>query len=86
MSKLRRPGQHPTTVNGVISYEIEWESMQVGQSFFIPTHDPTSIRSQLYWQGRQYGYNLVFRDMYHGGLFGLMTWRGADDVLEPQSD
>jgi hypothetical protein len=85
MPALRRPGANPTTTNGVLSYEIDWGSMQVGESFFIPTHDPVSIRSQLYWQGRKFGYNLVFREMFYRGFYGLMTWRG-NDVLEPQSD
>ena len=52
--------------------------MKVGESFFIPTHDPISIRSQLYWQGRRFGYNLIFREMFYRGYYGLMTWRDND--------
>lgn len=90
MPTLRRPGANPATTNGVLSYEIEWESMQIGESFFIPTHDPISIRSQLYWQARRFGYNLVFREMYHRGFYGLMTWRGPDcpapELTSPKPD
>lgn len=77
---LRLPGQRPLTVNGIFSYEVEWEKLGVGMSFFIPTHDPMSVQTQLYWQGEKNGYRLVFRHMYYKGLYGVMTWRGSDDV------
>lgn len=83
MPLLRRPGQRPVTTNGIFSYEVEWEKLEVGMSFFIPTHDPQAVQAQLYWQGRKYGYSLIFRHLYYKGYFGVMTWRGSDGYVDP---
>lgn len=72
---LRRPGTHPTILSGNYTYEVEWEKMEEGMSFFVPSHAPLSIVPQLYWQARRFGYTLIMKHMYHDGLYGVMVWR-----------
>jgi hypothetical protein len=83
---MKLPGQNPLTISGNFSYEVEWGKMEIGQSFFIPTHDGTSVRSQLYWQSRHYGYNLMWKNVRYKGLYGLMVWRLSDDAAPEGAD
>ena len=59
-----------------IEYYVEWETLQIGSSFFIPTTVTAKmVSSVLREYERKLGYKLETRNRNEYGRYGVRVWR-----------
>lgn len=61
--------------NEGIPVTIEWHSMVLGASFFIPALDTEPLTKDILAIARQHGMKLKYKEKIENGLFGLRFWR-----------
>jgi hypothetical protein len=54
---------------------IEWHSMVLGASFFIPALDTEPLVKAILVEAKQHGMKLKYKEKIENGLFGLRFWR-----------
>lgn len=59
--------------------------MQVGDSFFIPTLNPTGVIQSIYAAAREVGIDVTCHHALSHGVFGVRTWRVApEDIADAE--
>jgi len=58
--------------------------MQVGDSFFIPTLDPSALSRTIHWEAKRLGVTVTCREAMNQEVLGLRTWRVKDKVDTPK--
>jgi len=62
------------TVKGV-DYEIDWDSIKVGDSFFIPCVDTPGLNRAMSHKAKQLKWEITFDIRDEAGKWGVRYWR-----------
>lgn len=64
----------PIQVDGV-TYEIDWDAVKVGDSFFVPCVNTTSLNMQMSNRAKKLRWEITFDIRPEGGKWGVRYWR-----------
>jgi hypothetical protein len=62
------------TINGV-TYEIPWEEVDVGDSFFIPCVDTSAVIARMRHRVQKFNWEMTYDIRIEAGKWGVRFWR-----------
>ena len=64
----------PIVVDGV-TYEVDWDTIKVGDSFFIPCVNTPALNKQMSHRARKLKWEVTFDIRPEAGKWGVRYWR-----------
>lgn len=69
-----RPPKKGLTLKGV-HYEIDWDSVRIGDSFFIPCLDTPKVIDVIRLKIKRLRWEMIYEVRIEAGKWGVRFWR-----------
>lgn len=74
MAKIKTVRNDPLHIDGV-NYEVPWEDVDVGDSFFIPCVDTSRLTRLMNLKAKHLNWELTYDVRIEAGKWGVRFWR-----------
>jgi hypothetical protein len=68
------PPVKPMVVDGV-TYEVDWDSIPVGGSIFLPCVNIPALNKQMSARAKKFNWRMAFDIRIEAGKWGVRYWR-----------
>lgn len=74
MAKIKTVRNDPLYIDGV-NYEVPWDDVEVGDSFFIPCLDTPRLIKKMHLKTKHFNWELTYDIHIEAGKWGVRFWR-----------